>query len=109
MMNHTAGTRAAISGGCLLLLFFALVSTRDQAAGQAAVSMSRPGQEDISFWITHNGMLQYDVEGETGFGDLARILLRRRANAEQIRELRDRFTFRVQQPGAIHTPNAFRR
>src|SRR5437016_955167 len=108
MMNRTTVTRAAISGGGCLLLALAFVGTRDPAAGQAAVSMSRPGQEDISFWITHNGMLQYDVEGETGFGDLARILLRRRANAEQIRELRDRFTFRVQQPGAIQTPDVFR-
>src|SRR5437762_351670 len=108
MMNHTAGTRTAISGGCFLLLFFALVSTRDPAAAQPAVPMSRPGQEDISFGITHNGMLQYDVEGEVGFGDFARILLRRRANDEQICRLRDRFTFRVQQPGAIQTPDIFR-
>src|SRR5947207_16671 len=85
MMNRTAVTRAAVSGAGFVLLAFALVFTRDQAAGQAAVSMSRPGQEDISFWITHNGMLQYDVEGETGFGDLARVLLRRRANTEQER------------------------
>ena len=62
--------------------------------------MSRPGQEDLSFWVNHNGLLQFDVEGEVGFGDMARVLLRRRANAATIRDLRDRFTFRVQDPAA---------
>ncbi|MGH9718636.1 MAG: CehA/McbA family metallohydrolase [Bryobacteraceae bacterium] len=70
--------------------------------------MSRPGQEDLSFWVNHNGLLQFEVEGEVGFGDMARVLLRRRSNGESIRELRDRFTFRVQDPAALQTPDVFR-
>jgi hypothetical protein len=38
-----------------------------------------------------------DFEGETGFGDVARILMRRRANAPQMRALRDRFTFKTKE------------
>ena len=57
---------AAALLGCVLL------SRID--AWQAAVSMSRPGQEDLSFWVNHNGLLQFDVEGEVGFGDMARVL-----------------------------------
>ena len=91
---------------CLLLAVAALIPNRT-AAGQAAVSMSLPGQEELSFWVNHNGLLQFDVEGEVGFGDMARVLLRRRANAESIRQLRDRFTFRVQDPAALATPDVF--
>lgn len=90
---------AAALLGCVLL------SRID--AWQAAVSMSRPGQEDLSFWVNHNGLLQFDVEGEVGFGDMARVLLRRRANAEAIVKLRDRFTFRVQDPSALDAADAF--
>jgi len=61
--------------------------------GQAAVSHSRPGHEDLTFWVHHGGLEQIDVEGELGFGDAARILMRRRANAEAIRKLRNRFVF----------------
>ena len=69
--------------------------------------LSRPGQEDLSFWVNHNGLLQFEVEGEVGFGDMARVLLRRRANAASISELRDRFTFRVRDPAALETPEVF--
>jgi TolB protein len=90
-----------------VLLAAAFVTTRDSAAGQAAVPLSRPGQEDLSFWVNHNGLIQFEVEGEVGFGDIARILLRRRANGELIRELRDRFTFREQNPAALRSPDVF--
>jgi TolB protein len=96
-------TRSALVLAFLMLLVLAAVTRRETAAGQGAVPLSRPGQEDLSFWVNHNGLLQFDVEGEVGFGDMARILLRRRANGEQIRELRDRFTFRVQDPAALLT------
>ena len=84
------------------------VFLQDGTAGQAAVPISRPGQEDLSFWINHNGLIQFDVEGEVGFGDMARLLLRRRSNGDYIRDLRDRFTFRVQDPAALTTPDIFR-
>lgn len=99
------GTLALV---CALLLAFAAFTIPKGAAGQGAVSHSRPGQEDLSFWVNHNGLLQFEVEGEVGFGDMARLLLRRRSNGEYIRELRDRFTFRVQDPGALLTPDVFR-
>ncbi|MDA2926465.1 CehA/McbA family metallohydrolase [Acidobacteria bacterium AH-259-G07] len=76
--------------------------------GQSARSWSRPDQEHLTFWVNHNGLEQLDVEGEVGFGDMARILLRRRANAETIRGLRDRFTFRVKEMTALRTPDVFR-
>jgi len=100
--------RSALVLAFLLLLALAALTTRETSAGQGAVPLSRPGQEDLSFWVNHNGLLQFDVEGEVGFGDMARILLRRRANGEHIRELRDRFTFRVQDPAALLTPELFR-
>ena len=49
-----------------------------------------------------------DALGEIGFGDMARILMRRRSNAPLMRELRDRFTFKVREMGAIRTPDVFR-
>lgn len=101
-------TRAAMAAAFGLLLFTAALTHRDASAGQGAVSLSRAGQEDISFWIHHNGLLQFDVEGEVGFGDAARILLRRRANGELIRGLRDRFTFRVKETAALQTRDVFR-
>ena len=106
--KHDLLKRSVLACGAVTLLAVAAVSTRETAAGQAAVSLSKPGQEDISFWVNHNGLLQYEVEGEVGFGDMARILLRRRANGEAIRELRDRFTFRVKDPAALTTPDLFR-
>lgn len=100
--------RGVLASAALLLLFLAGLATRQPAAGQAAVSLSRYGQEDLSFWVNHNGLLQFDAEGEVGFGDLARLLLRRRANAPALVELRDRFTFRVRDPQAVATPDVFR-
>lgn len=100
--------RCAIAGSAACLLFSAAIATRQPASGQAAVSLSRPGQEDLSFWVNHNGLLQFDAEGEVGFGDFARILLRRRSNTAAIAELRDRFTFRVKDPAAIITPDVYR-
>ena len=106
LARETRNRAAAVAGfGVVLAL---AVVFRDGAAGQAAVSMSRAGQEDLSFWVNHNGLVQFDVEGEVGFGDMARILLRRRSNGDYIRDLRDRFTFRVQDPGAVTTPDLFR-
>ncbi|HUS08155.1 MAG TPA: CehA/McbA family metallohydrolase [Bryobacteraceae bacterium] len=108
MRFSTAQLRgAAILTACILLAG-AFLRTQKVAAGQAAVSLSRPGQDDISFWVNHNGLLQFDAEGEVGFGDIARILLRRRANGEYLRELRDRFTFRVQNSTALLSPDIFR-
>ena|SRR5689334_22665131 len=99
--------RAVALGGFAALLVLAVL-LKNGAAGQAAVSLSRAGQEDLSFWINHNGLTQFDVEGEVGFGDMARVLLRRRSNGDYIRDLRDRFTFRVQDPAALATPDLFR-
>ncbi|MEO7652895.1 MAG: CehA/McbA family metallohydrolase, partial [Bryobacteraceae bacterium] len=93
---------------CAILLGIAGWTIPQGTAGQGAVPLSRPGQEDLSFWVNHNGLLQFEVEGEVGFGDMARLLLRRRSNGEYIRELRDRFTFRIQDPGALQTPDIFR-
>jgi TolB protein len=76
--------------------------------GQSAVPLSRPGQEDLSFWVNHNGLQQLDVEGEVGFGDMARLLIRRRSNCDRIRPLRDRFTFRIRDMAALDTPDLFR-
>ena len=39
---------------------------------------------------------------------MARIVVRRRANAEAFRKLRDRFTFQVKEMSAIATPDVFR-
>lgn len=97
-----------IATSALGLLLAAGLATRQPAAGQAAVPLSRPGQEELSFWVNHNGLIQFDAEGEVGFGDIARILLRRRSNTAAIAELRDRFTFRVKDSGAIVTPDIFR-
>jgi hypothetical protein len=66
--------------------------------------MSLPGQEDLSFWVNHNGLVQFDVEGEVGFGDMARVLARRRSNAPRLQRMRDRFTYRVQDPTALTAP-----
>jgi hypothetical protein len=107
MMTRATGIRAAaLVGFCALLATSILFHER--AAGQAAVPLSRAGQEDLSFWINHNGLVQFEVEGEVGFGDMARVLLRRRSNGDYIRDLRDRFTFRVQDPAALTTPDIYR-
>jgi len=100
--------RALLSLASLGLLILAAVRIPPAPAGQGAVPFSKPGQEDLTFWANHNGLEQLDVEGEVGFGDMARILLRRRSNSESIRALRDRFTFRVHEMTALQTPDVFR-
>jgi hypothetical protein len=105
MNGRLRGVALSLCCGLLVLAFF---RADDMAAGQAAISYSLPGQDNLSFWVNHNGLLQYDIEGEVGFGDMARILLRRRANGESIRQLRDRFTFKVQDINSLKTPDLFR-
>src|SRR5579862_4541336 len=99
--------RSLTSAGFLALLLIAVVRV-PRLPGQGAVSYSKPGQEELTFWANHNGLEQLDAIGETGFGDMARILMRRRSNAPLMRELRDRFTFKVQDMRAIRTPDVFR-
>src|SRR5260370_35963568 len=106
--NHAFQIRCALCGAALLALGLAFVRISSLAAGQAAVSLSRPGQEDLTFWVNHNGLSELDVEGEVGFGDMARILMRRRSNSDRMRALRDRFTFRVHEMEALDTPDLFR-
>jgi hypothetical protein len=77
-------------------------------AGQGAVSWSLPGQEDLTFWVNHNGLEQIEHDGEVGFGDLARVLMRRRSNAPKMMELRDRFVFRVREFDKLATPDLLR-
>ncbi len=86
-------TLAAVIG--ISLLSFAVWRIPGALGGQGAVSLSRPGHEDLTFWANHNGLNKLDVEGEIGFGDAARILIRRRSNAPKMRALRDRFTFKT--------------
>src|SRR5262245_63107612 len=100
--------RSALVLAFLLLLALAALTTRETSAGQGAVPLSLPGQEDLSFWVNHNGLLQFDVEGPVGFGDMARVLLRRRTNDEAITPLRDRFTFRIQDPSELRAPDVFK-
>jgi hypothetical protein len=99
--------------GALILVAAALLAAAfyrmpNAAAGQAAVSLSREGQEDLTFWANHKGLEQLDALGAVGFGDFARILMRRRGNAEIMRGVRDRFTFRVRKIEALNTPDVFR-
>jgi hypothetical protein len=108
ILCRTASVRGLLGMAFSSLLVLAYLATRQPAGGQAAIPLSRPGQEDLSFWVNHNGLLQYEAEGAVGFGDMARVLLRRRSNDDYIRELRDRFTFRVQDTGALQTPDLFR-
>ena len=106
--NHAFQIRCALCGAALLALGLAFVRISSLSAGQAAVSLSRPGQEDLTFWVNHNGLAELDVEGEVGFGDMARILMRRRVNSDRMRAMRDRFTFKVQEMAALNTPDQFR-
>src|SRR5260370_851710 len=106
--NRAFQTRCALCGAALLALGLAFVRISSLAAGQAAVSLSRPGQEDLTFWANHSGLAELDVHGEVGFGDMARILMRRRSNSDRMRALRDRFTFRVQDIAALDTPDLLR-
>ncbi|MBK5291666.1 MAG: CehA/McbA family metallohydrolase [Acidobacteriia bacterium] len=77
-------------------------------AGQGAVSLSRAGHEDLTFWVNHNGLDQIDVEGEIGFGDMARLLMRRRSNAARMQALRDRFVFKVREFDKLDAPDLLR-
>src|SRR5580704_959597 len=99
----TGRLRTLLSAGFLALLVFALgpVFNVPRLPGQAAVPFSKPGQEELTFWVNHNGLEQLDALGEVGFGDMAHILMRRRSNASFMRELRDRFTFKVHDMRAI--------
>src|SRR5262245_46734728 len=106
--NRAARVRTAAALLCGVLLAIEALTPGRISAWQGAVSMSRPGQEDLSFWVNHNGLLQFDVEGEVGFGDMARVLLRRRTNDEAITPLRDRFTFRIQDPSELRAPDVFK-
>lgn len=106
-MVNVARVRAFASAGFLALLALAVIRT-PRLPGQAAIPYSKPGQEELTFWVNHNGLEQLDALGEVGFGDMARILMRRRSNAPLFRELRDRFTFKVHDMRAIHTPDVFR-
>src|SRR5947207_8913746 len=106
-MRLPSSSRAAIAAAAIALLFLAAIRT-PSPAGQSAVPLSRPGQEDLTFWVNHNGLDNIEILGEVGFGDMARILMRRRANDEAFRKLRDRFTFRVKEMSAIETPDVFR-
>lgn len=100
--------RTLLGFASLGLLLLAAIRIPTAPGWQGAVPLSNPGQEDLTFWANHNGLEQLDVEGEVGFGDMARILLRRRSNAEIIRRLRDRFTFRMHEMAALHTPDLVR-
>jgi hypothetical protein len=92
----------------LAMLSLAAFRTESVAGGQSAVSHSLPGQEDLSFWVNHDGLMELDFDGEVGFGDMARLLMRRRGNRETMRDLRDRFTFPSQDIATLQTPDAFR-
>src|SRR5215470_14689141 len=100
--------RAALSTVGLALLILAAIRIPPAPAGQGAIPLSKPGQEDLTFWANHNGLEQLEVEGEVGFGDMARLLLRRRSNTGILKPLRDRFTFPAPNLAALHTPDAFR-
>lgn len=78
--------------------------------GQAAVSWSLPkaGHEDLTFWANHDGLEQLDFEGEVGFGDLARVLMRRRANSAKMMSLRNRFVFKSREFSTLDTPDLLR-
>jgi hypothetical protein len=106
-MRYSYSPRAITAAAALALLFLAALRI-PSPAGQGAVPLSRPGQEDLTFWVSHNGLENIEVVGEVGFGDMARILMRRRSNDEFFRKLRDRFTFRVHEMSAIDTPDVFR-
>ncbi len=107
VLGHAYSTRLILALFVLGFLVLASLEMPLLSGGQAAVSLSRPGQEDLTFWVNNHGLEQVDIEGEVGFGDMARFLMRRRANRDKICSLRDRFTFRVQEMAAIDTPDVF--
>ncbi len=100
--------RVSLIATGIFLLIWAMGRIRQADAGQGAVSWSRPGQEDLTFWINHNGLEQVDVEGEVGFGDMARVLMRRRANREAFHAIRDRFVFRTRKFEDLRMPEIAR-
>jgi hypothetical protein len=46
-------------------------------AWQACVPLSRPGQEDLTFWLNHNGLEQLDALGEVGRIRTSRLIMPR--------------------------------
>src|SRR6267142_6360288 len=108
MLTHTFRIRCALSGAACASLLLAFFRISALSGGQGAVSLSRPGQDDLTFWANHNGLAELDIQGEVGFGDMARILMRRRSNSDRMRAMRDRFTFRVQEMAAFNTPDLYR-
>lgn len=56
-------------------------------------ALSLPGQSELTFWASHKGLTEIDFEGQVGYGEMARLLARRRSNAPALRPLRDRFFF----------------
>ncbi|MEX2302163.1 MAG: CehA/McbA family metallohydrolase [Bryobacterales bacterium] len=101
-------TRMALALSVIALLAWAWSETATVRAGQAARSQSRPDQDDLTFWAHHEGLIDLHLEGEVGFGDLARLAMRRRSNAALMRQLRDRFTFPDEDIARIQTPDVFR-
>src|SRR5882672_5166954 len=95
---------ATVAGFALLYVAY----SQTQTPSPTYHSASRPGQLELSFWVNHHGLEQFDVRGEVGFGDMARILLRRRSNAEWIRPLRDRFLFQTTDFKQLRAPDVFR-
>lgn len=96
--------RFAPALAALFLLFLAALR-HPSPAGQGAVSHSLPGHEELTFWVNHNGLSEIDVEGEIGYGDMARLLMRRRSNAPLIQKLRDRFVFTDRDFVKLDTPD----
>src|SRR2546427_12562583 len=70
-MTKTFRIRCVLGGTAFAAL---LLASFRISGGQSAVSLSRPGQDDLTFWANHNGLAELDVQGEVGFGDMARIL-----------------------------------
>lgn len=101
-------TRFFLAVLALALLLWAWSQTSAVRAGQAAISWSLPGQDNLTFWVHHDGLLDFHLEGEVGYGDLARLLMRRRSNAALMRNVRDRFTFPVRDLKQLQTPDLFR-
>jgi hypothetical protein len=92
-MRRHSFRRLSLSLAALLLLLYAVWRIPPLDAGQSAVSHSLPGQDHLTFWVNHNGLIEIDAHGETGFGDVARLLMRRRDNAPRMRAIRERFVF----------------
>lgn len=106
--NSSPPTRFFLAFLTLALLLWAWSQTSAVRAGQAAISWSLSGQDDLTFWVHHDGLLDLHVEGEVGYGDLARLLMRRRSNAALVRNVRDRFTFPIRDLKQLQTPDLFR-